>query len=113
MNAQTPDSAPRMIVHGVTSGTQQLLVAPRLVLVALIRLYQRTISPMLGPVCRYYPSCSRYAVGALVTHGVLKGLALTARRLSRCTPFHAGGLDPVPPRGRWQPRINPDGTVRP
>lgn len=98
---------------GLAAGLRQLLRSPAVVLVAVIRLYQRTISPMLGPTCRYYPSCSRYAVGAISTHGALKGTLLTARRLSRCTPFHAGGLDPVPPRGTWRPRIEPDGRVRP
>ena len=101
------------LARGLWAGTRQLLRGPAMLLLALIRLYQRTISPMLGPSCRYYPSCSRYAVGAISTHGALKGTVLTARRLSRCTPFHAGGLDPVPARGSWRPRIEPDGTVRP
>jgi uncharacterized protein len=100
-------------VAGVGDGLRQSLRIPSLLLIALIRVYQRTISRMLGDVCRYYPSCSKYAVGALSTHGAIKGTVLTARRLLRCTPFHAGGLDPVPPRGSWQPRIEPDGRIRP
>lgn len=83
-----------------------------LVLIAPIRLYQWTISPLLGDVCRYHPSCSKYAVGALHTHGPLKGLTLLTYRLVRCTPFTRGGVDPVPPRGAWLPPIYPDGTPR-
>ncbi len=65
-------------------------------LVLLVRLYQRLISPLLPPSCRFYPSCSAYAVEALQRHGALRGSWLTARRLGRCHPFHPGGLDPVP-----------------
>jgi putative membrane protein insertion efficiency factor len=65
-------------------------------LVGLVRVYQRLVSPLLPPSCRFYPSCSAYAVGALERHGALKGSWLAARRLARCHPFHPGGLDPVP-----------------
>ncbi|GAA1756465.1 MULTISPECIES: membrane protein insertion efficiency factor YidD [Streptomonospora] len=67
-------------------------------LVVPIRGYQRFISPILPPVCRFYPSCSAYAVEALHVHGAPRGLWLAARRIARCHPFHPGGLDPVPPR---------------
>jgi putative membrane protein insertion efficiency factor len=63
----------------------------------LIRVYQLCISPLLGPRCRFYPSCSQYALEAIDTHGSLRGSWLAARRLARCHPFHAGGYDPVPP----------------
>jgi putative membrane protein insertion efficiency factor len=66
-------------------------------LVLLVRGYQRLISPLLPPSCRFYPSCSAYALEAVQVHGALRGSWLAARRLSRCHPFHAGGLDPVPP----------------
>lgn len=65
-------------------------------LVLLLRLYQWTISPLLGPRCRFYPSCSHYAVEAVQLHGPLKGLYLATRRLLRCHPGHPGGVDPVP-----------------
>jgi putative membrane protein insertion efficiency factor len=67
-------------------------------LVLPLKVYKLVISPLLPPVCRYHPSCSVYAMGALRVHGPLKGSWLAARRLSRCHPFHAGGLDPVPPK---------------
>lgn len=65
-------------------------------LVLLVRLYQRLVSPLLPPACRFYPSCSAYAVQALQRHGALRGTWLTARRICRCHPFHPGGIDPVP-----------------
>ena len=65
-------------------------------LVGLVRVYQRLISPFLPPSCRFYPSCSAYAVTALERHGAAKGSWLAARRLARCHPFHPGGIDPVP-----------------
>jgi putative membrane protein insertion efficiency factor len=65
---------------------------------ALIRLYQWTLSPLLGRPCRFYPSCSHYAHEAFLVHGFVRGGWLTLRRLGRCHPFHAGGFDPVPPK---------------
>lgn len=63
----------------------------------LIRVYQLGISPLLGPRCRFYPSCSHYAQEAIDTHGLRRGGWLALRRLSRCHPWHPGGFDPVPP----------------
>jgi uncharacterized protein len=74
------------------------------VLVVPILWYQRFVSPMLAPRCRFAPSCSQYAVDALRAHGAARGLWLTVRRLARCHPFHPGGYDPVPAR--------PQGVVR-
>jgi putative membrane protein insertion efficiency factor len=66
----------------------------------LIRAYQLAISPLLGARCRFYPSCSQYALEAVQAHGCLRGGALALRRLARCHPFHAGGYDPVPTRAQ-------------
>jgi putative membrane protein insertion efficiency factor len=68
----------------------------RFVLKVLIRGYQLAISPLLGPRCRFYPSCSHYAIEAIETHGALHGMWLTIKRISRCHPWHEGGFDPVP-----------------
>jgi putative membrane protein insertion efficiency factor len=65
-------------------------------LTAAIRAYRYVISPMLGPTCRFYPSCSCYAEEALQQYGALRGSYLTMRRLMRCHPWHEGGYDPVP-----------------
>ncbi|XXR91360.1 membrane protein insertion efficiency factor YidD [Sorangium sp. So ce406] len=70
-------------------------------LLALIRVYQMTLSrvivALMGPVCRFEPSCSRYAAACILGHGALRGSLLSLRRLCRCHPFHPGGFDPPPP----------------
>lgn len=65
-------------------------------MILLIRAYQYLISPLLGPRCRFYPTCSHYAVEAIEHHGLPRGLLMALGRLSRCHPWHPGGLDPVP-----------------
>ncbi|HEU4697748.1 MAG TPA: membrane protein insertion efficiency factor YidD [Gemmatimonadales bacterium] len=67
-----------------------------LLFIALVRGYQKFISPALPPSCRFYPSCSQYALEAVRKHGALRGGWLALRRLSRCHPFNPGGVDPVP-----------------
>lgn len=69
-------------------------------LIWLVRLYQRFISPMFPPSCRFTPSCSAYAVTALTRFGLFKGSWLAARRLGRCHPWNPGGVDHVPPAKR-------------
>jgi putative membrane protein insertion efficiency factor len=71
-------------------------------LVVPIRLYQRVISPFTGARCRFYPSCSEYTAQAILTHGPLRGLYLGLRRLIRCHPWSAGGLDDVPASFSWR-----------
>ncbi|NMD40134.1 MAG: membrane protein insertion efficiency factor YidD [Deltaproteobacteria bacterium] len=65
------------------------------VLIALIRLYQKALSPLLRPACRFHPTCSEYAVEAIRTYGPLRGLAKAAWRILRCNPYSRGGFDPV------------------
>ncbi|MGH7943789.1 MAG: membrane protein insertion efficiency factor YidD [Opitutaceae bacterium] len=81
-----------------------LIHLPALVLLVLIRIYQRVLSPALPAFfgsacgCRFAPTCSHYAAGAIRTHGAIAGVVLAAIRLIKCTPLHPGGFDPVPPR---------------
>lgn len=65
-------------------------------LIGSVKYYQRHISPYTPPRCKYYPTCSHYAIEALETHGAFKGTALAAWRFLRCNPFSKGGVDPVP-----------------
>jgi putative membrane protein insertion efficiency factor len=87
-------------------------------LIALIRVYQLTLSRVLfalfGPVCRFEPSCSRYAIACLEGHGTLRGTLLSAKRLCKCHPFHPGGYDPPPPPRRpGRAHVIPSGTPPP
>jgi uncharacterized protein len=75
---------------------RQVLRILSLPLIAFIRVYQWGISPLLGPKCRYTPTCSQYAVEALKKHGLLKGSWLAIRRIARCHPWGGHGVDPVP-----------------
>ena len=63
-----------------------------------IRFYQKRIPPLFPPKCRYYPTCSHYALEAIEVHGVFKGMLLAIGRLMRCNIFFPGGVDPVPPK---------------
>ena len=71
-------------------------------LIFCIRLYQKYISPLLGNNCRFYPSCSQYAIQAIEIHGWIKGTILTIWRILRCNPFGKCGRDSVPPKGKWK-----------
>lgn len=76
--------------------SKRLKSAPKRALVALVRFYQRAISPLFPPTCRYVPSCSQYAIIALQRYGFIKGGWLATKRILRCHPWHPGGYDPVP-----------------
>ena len=68
----------------------------RIILIGFIKLYRLVLSPFIGQHCRFTPTCSEYAQEAINTHGSFKGSWLAIRRLSKCHPWHAGGIDPVP-----------------
>ncbi|MGY0612064.1 membrane protein insertion efficiency factor YidD [Luteimonas sp. A501] len=72
-------------------------------LIALLRGYKRWLSPLLGPRCRFLPTCSEYAMQAIALHGALRGSWLAAKRVGRCHPLNPGGMDPVPPRDDGSP----------
>ncbi|MDO5644718.1 MAG: membrane protein insertion efficiency factor YidD [Dermabacter sp.] len=82
----------------------------RRIAIALVRMYQRGISPYTPPSCIYTPVCSQYAVEAYHRHGTLKATALTAWRILRCNPMSTGGIDPVPAPGMWR---NPPSAPEP
>ncbi len=67
----------------------------RQLVIGILRIYKRWISPMLPSACRYHPTCSEYMIEAVGKHGVLRGLWMGLKRLGRCHPFHEGGFDPV------------------
>jgi putative membrane protein insertion efficiency factor len=75
-----------------------------LLLVGMIRVYQRLLSPLLGPRCRYYPSCSEYAAQAVTEFGILRGVVLSGWRLLRCNPWSPGGLDPIEAQRLFKPK---------
>jgi len=85
-------------MQDLAEGLHKVDRALALAMMALIRIYQLVVSPMLGPRCRFVPSCSRYALGALSEHGLGRGGWLAFARVCRCHPFHPGGYDPVPER---------------
>lgn len=74
---------------------QRTLTLSRVIAIGLIRTYKLVISPLLPSACRFHPTCSEYMKDAIEKHGVLKGVGMGLRRLSRCHPFHQGGFDPV------------------
>jgi putative membrane protein insertion efficiency factor len=80
------------------SGPVRTATVPARVLMFPIAGYRRFVSPLLGPRCRFAPSCSEYAYTALAEHGAARGLWLAVARIARCHPFHPGGYDPVPTR---------------
>jgi putative membrane protein insertion efficiency factor len=88
-----------------------VLLLPRNVAVALLLAYRKVISPLYGEVCRYYPSCSLYALRAIQYQGALWGIGLGLIRIVRCNPFARGGIDDPPERLRPVYRVTPRGFV--
>ena len=87
---------------GVLGAVKQ---APQNLLIALLKLYRTIVSPLYGDVCRYFPSCSAYALEAVTVHGAVRGLGLSVMRLLRCHPWSAGGIDRIPGGGREFPTL--------
>jgi uncharacterized protein len=87
-------------------------LVPRNVSIAVMRVYRFAISPLYGQVCRYHPSCSRYALEAYQQHGFVRASALTLWRLLRCNPWSRGGIDDVPAPRRRRTTTNSRGFVR-
>ena len=85
------------------SGLGSITKVPRVTLVAIVRVYQRTLSPLIPFHCRFRPTCSEYFIEAVTKRGVLRGVALGVWRILRCQPFSKGGMDAVPPVGKWKP----------
>lgn len=84
--------------HRVMRAVQTVGLVPRNLVIIVLRAYRAIISPLYGDVCRYYPSCSAYALGSVQEHGVSKGGVLAVRRLARCHPWAEGGIDDWPLR---------------
>lgn len=97
------DGGPRGPASRLLGWARELVVLP-------IRFYRRFLSPLKPPTCRFHPTCSAYAIGAVRTHGIAKGLLLAVWRVLRCQPFARGGLDPVPEPGRWPRRVPAPGS---
>jgi putative membrane protein insertion efficiency factor len=89
-----------------------LLLVPRNVAVAILLAYRKVISPLYGEVCRYYPSCSLYALRAIQYHGALWGIGLGIIRILRCNPFARGGIDDPPERFKTTYEETPRGFVK-
>lgn len=86
------------------------MLSARKVLILPIRAYQRTLSPLFGQRCRYYPSCSEYAAQAIERFGILRGLLLAGWRLLRCNPWSHGGFDPVEDQRLFRQRATAPGA---
>ena len=87
------------VTHALDATVGRVL---RALLTGLIVGYQRFLSPLLGPRCRFYPSCSAYGLQAVRVHGAVKGTMLATARVCRCNPWNAGGVDHVPVKGAWK-----------
>lgn len=112
MTGAVMSAAPSRVVS-VASVLTFLMLVPRNVCVVILRAYRAVISPLYGDVCRYYPSCSAYTLGAIQQHGVIKGIGLGAWRIARCHPWAKGGVDDVPARRVARYQITRFGFVLP
>ena len=88
-----------------------IILFPRNLAVLVLRVYRAVVSPLYGDVCRFYPSCSAYALGAVQEHGLTWGIVLAARRLIHCHPWSEGGIDDVPLKSKRRFRLTKFGFV--
>lgn len=95
----------------IDSVVEGILLAPRNVAVTILHGYRTVISPLYGEVCRYYPSCSAYAMHSIQQHGVVVGSALGIRRIARCHPWAEGGVDDAPLKKNFRYSVTPRGFV--
>ena len=112
MRAGTATTGAR-VRGAVTSAARFLVRLPALLVIGLLRLYRLLVSPTYGDTCRFYPSCSAYALGAVTEHGLLRGGWLALRRLGRCHPWNPGGVDHVPVNARRAAKAAAAGAPRP
>lgn len=96
----------------MSGATATVALLPRNVAIAFMLGYRKVISPLYGQVCRYYPSCSLYALRAIQYHGALRGIGLSAWRVVRCNPFTRGGIDDPPEGLKPHYELTPMGFVR-
>lgn len=94
-------------------GFRATCLVPRNAAIAALIAYRATISPLYGDVCKYYPTCSAYAVGAIQQHGVVRGSVMAAARLARCHPWAQGGIDDVRPHENFRDELTSLGFVVP
>ncbi len=113
----SPSGAVRRLAAALPAPLGRVLLAiwgaPRAALIVAMRLYRRFVSPLYGPTCKYHPSCSAYALEAVELHGAVRGTWLTVRRLGRCNPWSAGGIDDVPGSTRWADWSEPEWETGP
>ena len=96
-----------------SSAIRSIPLLPRNTVLSLLHGYRATISHAYGDVCKYYPSCSAYAVGAVQQHGAVKGSVMAAARIARCHPWAKGGVDDVPLHTNFRYELTPRGFVVP
>ena len=108
-----PTSATGDAVFDASALLSAIPLVPRNVALALLHGYRATISHVYGDVCKYYPSCSAYAVGAVQQHGATKGAALAVARIAQCHPWAAGGIDDVPAHQHFRHELTSHGFVVP
>lgn len=97
VSKQSHDSdSPRVVKNPFVATARFIWQLPQNILILLLKIYRRIISPGYGTVCRFFPSCSAYSLEAVTVHGAVKGSWFAGRRLLRCHPWNAGGIDPVP-----------------